>query len=238
MVNNIIDAINIQSISSAIFSILTITLTLYLTNFFNTRTTKNEVKYELQKKSFENVYLPLYKMIKDIKYSELDINDYYNKILIINNDYIEYTNPILNHLLYKLKKAIDQNIDKPWINPDISYLNKQIRKQYKVLSKKLGYIKNNIFYGLSYEPIEISLLSYGIFSSYLAMVFMFLGLSIKNLVIQNYFIAIFFVLIIISALLIFLTIFGKIYNIIYDRIKKRKYIANLRRSINSNNNNI
>jgi len=164
-------------ISSLLIAIIPIIITAVIGYIVSKHQTKNKIKYELTKKSFDYVYLPLFKMLKDVIISELskdELSDLYSRISKINENYLEYTNPILNDLLKKLNKEIKIK-DKPNFYHIISH----VRKEYKKLISYLGYPCSNFIQRFSYISEELKSIIISTILIYMGIFFLYVYLVAK-----------------------------------------------------------
>jgi len=140
-----LDIINKILTSDSLAKLLTIFLTFFSTYFVAKYNLNNPRKLKIKQLQFDNVYLPIYKLIyfdinksisKDnaLKYA-IQIND------ILEKNF-ELVFPQLHTLNSQLLDAIKKNKDYQTIFNKISY---QISVEYSLLSKALGYPSENSY---------------------------------------------------------------------------------------------
>lgn len=111
--------------------------------------TKNSRKLKINKKSFDNVYQPIYRYIKtfpNLKLTQDEELRFYNKLYILTEKNYTYTNPILIKLLKELKSLID---NKKYTNDKLYRIQYHVIKEYNKLRKYLDYPTANIIHSFN-----------------------------------------------------------------------------------------
>lgn len=125
---------------------LKILLTSVFTYLVTRYSLNNPRQLQIKQKQFGLVYLPLYKIIKQLKPLSIITNDEVstcvNQILDITNTHYEFVFPQLHKLIAELNTYV--NFDAEYKNTleDIIY---QIEFDYEQLKRVLGYPSQNIF---------------------------------------------------------------------------------------------
>ncbi|MBS6504409.1 MAG: hypothetical protein KH415_22865 [Clostridium sp.] len=131
--------------SEALLKLTTILLTFLSTYFVAKYNLNNPRKLKIKQLQFDNVYLPLYKLIyKDINQSiskELAVK-YSIRIKTILHKNFELAFPQLNVLTDKFIDAIKNNKDYQSLFNKICY---QVSVEYSLLTKSLGYPSENSY---------------------------------------------------------------------------------------------
>lgn len=217
----------IQSIAANPLTIiiLPILLTNLLTYYLAKRNTKSDKKNNIDQRSFELIYLPLYRKLKLLPSYNLSNNEakkLYLQLHTLYEKYIVYCNPIINTLLEELKK----NIDKKKNTNDVIYrLYSHIRDTYNKLRHRLNYPCISFFDAIKYRPLSSVIL---FFSSILWLVkiilFMILVLLIQyksETIYVNYLIIVIVALFYIFIVLILFYIIFMLSDYIIKFIKRR-----------------
>jgi hypothetical protein len=215
--------------------LITTIITTIVTYHTTKNITKNSRKLEIKQKSFDNVYLPLYRILK--KYSDLNLSHeesvrlYYKLFVITERNYI-YTNPILVKLLRELKKLLNE---KKFSEEKFIKIYQHISDEYYKLRKYLDYPTINFiqsFGSLNLKYKILTLLYLPICSTFLS--FYMYSMTDKSTVLQTFsiywiVISIFLLLLITIASLLFILI-----NFIIRKFKIKLHTKNPKNYIKIN----
>jgi hypothetical protein len=126
-------------LNSWLFPLITTIITSLITYHATKSVTKNSRMLEIKQKSFDNVYLPLNRIISKYPKTSLSHADsirFYYKLYVITERNYKYTNPILIKLLRELKKLLDNN---KYTEEKLVKIHQHISKEEYKLRKFLNY---------------------------------------------------------------------------------------------------